>query len=162
MNIFYTDENPSIAASNLCRVHINKMIIESAQLLSTAHRGIDGSVDNRLYKITHLNHPSNIWVRQSRQHYIWLLAHMASMMTLYTKVSGKVHAVEDRCLKTLSSVPRGMVNNNWEEPPFCAIERFREEIGVVNDVKQDYKNYLAWKYKEWQNRDKPIKVEFVK
>ena len=34
MNIFATDENPIIAARNLCDKHINKMIVESAQMLA--------------------------------------------------------------------------------------------------------------------------------
>jgi hypothetical protein len=34
MNIFATDSNPIIAARNLCDKHINKMIVESAQMLA--------------------------------------------------------------------------------------------------------------------------------
>ncbi len=42
MNIFVLDRNPEIAASYHCDRHVVKMIVEYAQLLSTAHRLIDG------------------------------------------------------------------------------------------------------------------------
>ena len=38
MNIFATDSNPIIAARNLCDKHINKMIVESAQMLRMLSR----------------------------------------------------------------------------------------------------------------------------
>jgi len=42
MNIFYLHESPIICAKLMSNKHIIKMIIESAQLLSTAHRVLDG------------------------------------------------------------------------------------------------------------------------
>ena len=38
MNIFYLHENPVTAAEMSCDKHVTKMILESAQLLSTCHR----------------------------------------------------------------------------------------------------------------------------
>ena len=42
MNIFYFDSNPIECAEQHCNKHCVKMIVEYAQLLSTAHRIIDG------------------------------------------------------------------------------------------------------------------------
>ena len=42
MNIFYLDKAPEIAAQLHCDKHVVKMILESAQMLSTAHRVLDG------------------------------------------------------------------------------------------------------------------------
>jgi len=42
MNIFYLHKDPDICASYHCDKHVLKMIIEYAQLLSTAHRMLDG------------------------------------------------------------------------------------------------------------------------
>ena len=42
MNIFYLDRDPVIAAQMSCDRHVVKMILESAQMLSTAHRVLDG------------------------------------------------------------------------------------------------------------------------
>ena len=43
MNIFYVDSCPAEAAISLVDKHVVKMILESAQLLSTAHRILDGN-----------------------------------------------------------------------------------------------------------------------
>ena len=75
MNIFYLDEKPLTAARMHCDKHVVKMIIESAQMLSTAHRTLDGNdyADRmNLYKATHKNHPANIWVRESAENYLCL------------------------------------------------------------------------------------------
>lgn len=42
MNVFYLDRDPEKAASVQCDQHVVKMILESAQLLSTAHHELDG------------------------------------------------------------------------------------------------------------------------
>ena len=42
MNIFYLDNDPVKCAEMHCDKHIVKMIIEYAQLMSTAHRMLDG------------------------------------------------------------------------------------------------------------------------
>jgi hypothetical protein len=69
MNIFILDEDPKQCAQYHCDKHIVKMILESAQMLSTAvrHTGIDAG-----YKATHQNHPCNKWVRESICNYHWL------------------------------------------------------------------------------------------
>ena len=75
MNIFYVDKDPMIAAQMMCDKHVVKMILESAQLLSTAHRVLDGDdyADSvGLYKIAHKNHPSTIWTRSSAVSYTHL------------------------------------------------------------------------------------------
>ena len=43
MNIFYLNEDPRVAAQEHCDKHVCKMTIEYCQLLSTAHRALDGA-----------------------------------------------------------------------------------------------------------------------
>ena len=50
MNIFYLDHDPVTAARAMTDKHIVKMILESAQLLSTAHRVLDGRPITKLSK----------------------------------------------------------------------------------------------------------------
>ena len=64
MNIFILDENPALAAMYHCDKHVNKMILESAQMLSTVVGGP--------YKPTHKHHPCTLWVSESRQNAEWL------------------------------------------------------------------------------------------
>ena len=42
MNIFYLSDDPQLCAEQHCDKHVVKMCIEYAQLLSTAHRILDG------------------------------------------------------------------------------------------------------------------------
>ena len=53
MNIFYLDKRPDNAAEMHCDKHCVKMVLEYAQMLSTAHRELDGDVPHILYKSTH-------------------------------------------------------------------------------------------------------------
>jgi hypothetical protein len=93
MNIFVLDSDPEKAAQQHCDKHIPKMIVESAQMLSTAHRVLDGSEERRpsvsgktrvkywslsdpkdeenLYKAVHVGHPCSIWTRESSANYQW-------------------------------------------------------------------------------------------
>jgi hypothetical protein len=65
MNIFILDQNPVTAARFHADKHVNKMILESAQMLSTVLGG--------RYKPTHANHPCTLWVSRSRANASWLI-----------------------------------------------------------------------------------------
>lgn len=65
MNIFILDRDPAVAARYHCDKHVSKMILESAQMLSTVLGGP--------YKKTHQNHPCTVWVRESWQNAAWLM-----------------------------------------------------------------------------------------
>ena len=43
MNIFYVDQDPVKAAQMMCDKHIIKMILESAQMLCSVKRRLDGT-----------------------------------------------------------------------------------------------------------------------
>jgi hypothetical protein len=93
MNIFRVNNDPYQASKDLCSKHIVKMTLESCQLLSTALHSV-GCTDSRLYKATHLNHPSNIWTRTNRSNYLWLCYHLDGLLKEYTKRFGKHHKCE--------------------------------------------------------------------
>ena len=73
MNIFFLSFNPKTAAEYHCDKHVVKMIIETAQLLYSAHWMLNPSgLPDTAYKIAHQNHPCSIWVRESLSNYTWL------------------------------------------------------------------------------------------
>lgn len=89
MNIFSTDFDPKISAANLDDLRVNKMIIESAALLANSiafHGG--SSADLPISKISGepfktkawQNHPSCLWVKESKQNYLWLLDHTIALI----------------------------------------------------------------------------------
>jgi len=90
MNIFILDRSPEQAARDLCDAHIVKMILETAQMLSTCIKTKEPKAQN-LYKATHLNHPCTVWVRESSSNFEWLLAHGTEMSEEYTRRYKKKH-----------------------------------------------------------------------
>ena len=88
MNIFVLDEDPCIAARQLCDKHIPKMVLETAQLLCSAH-------ETAPYKRTHYNHPCAIWTRASLSNYKWLLWHGVCMAKEYERRFLRKHKSEE-------------------------------------------------------------------
>lgn len=147
MNIFYLDTVPSEAAKAHYDVHVNKMILESAQLLSTAHRVLDGQQivtkrnnrkytyyqlqhnDELIYKSTHVNHPSAIWVRQSKQHYEWLYNLFLALLSEYQYRFDKVHACS-KLVDVLAQFPSNIKDVGFTQPPQAMPEQFQKEDSV--------------------------------
>ena len=160
MNIFYVDSDPVVAAEMMCDKHVVKMILESAQLLSTAHRELDGDERadaNGLYKSTHKNHPSSAWARENSSNYQWLWQHMAALMNEYTGRYKKQHATE-RLIHHLWELPRNIVHSDFSPPPQCMPDEYKcnpnsaSSDDCVSAYREYYlgdKMYMAtWKFTE--------------
>lgn len=91
MNIFVSSSCPIQSAKYLDNSRCIKMTLESAQLLSSALR-LCGYTGDDVYKISHKNHPSNIWCRTTQGNYKWLLEHFKALCDEYTRRTGKIHA----------------------------------------------------------------------
>ena len=141
MNIFYLVEDPVECAKMHTDRHCVKMILEYAQMLSTAHRVLDGeNVHPDLYKIAHKNHPSTIWTRSSKQHYDWLFRLFRMLSAEYTlRYSNgkfKVHKTWDKLGKILETAPKNIVDNGWIDPPQCMPDHCKKP-----DTIDAYRNY---------------------
>ena len=82
MNIFILDEDPIQAARMQCDKHVVKMPLESAQMLSAAHRTIDYDTlptDSKIYQVSHQHHPCTKWVMKSLANYMWLWNHFKAL-----------------------------------------------------------------------------------
>lgn len=109
MNIFMLDTDPTKAAAYHCDKHVVKMILEYAQLLSTAHRELDGiDDDDQLYRKTHVNHPSGVWARQSGANYKWLYSLFVECCKEYTARYGKTHLTETKLRHRLANPPKNI------------------------------------------------------
>lgn len=96
MNIFFLDFNAAIAAKYHCDKHVVKMILETAQLLYTAHRML-GTIDlpDNAYKLAHKNHPCAIWARESLENYTWLCQLGLSLCKEYRhRYNNRTHKTE--------------------------------------------------------------------
>lgn len=104
MNIFFLDWNPRRCARWHCDKHVVKMILESCQLLYTAHWVLTDQPEppyihcapRRGYRPTHTKHPCLLWVIQSLDNYRWLVRLTFCLVQEYRHRYGshKVHACE--------------------------------------------------------------------
>jgi hypothetical protein len=178
MNVFYLDQHPKLAAQYHCDKHVVKMIIEYAQLLSTAHRILDGDLyidktangrnikrwklhDPRepiLYKASHINHPSAIWVRESLDHYQWLWNLATELCQEYRhRYGGKTDKQHKTSLviQNLSFAPNNIPRTGlFTEPP----QAMPEDAKVPGDSIAAYRNYYKKhkvRFAKWTNREIP-------
>ena len=147
-----------MAAEMHCDKHVVKMILEYAQLLSTAHRVLDGDdAHSDLYKIAHKNHPSTIWTRSSSQHYDWLfrLFRMVSAeySIRYSKDTFKAHTTWVKLGKILENLPKNIKDNGWTNPPQCMPDYCKKP-----DTVDAYRNYYLQEkasFAKWNFTNQP-------
>ncbi len=173
MNIFILSKDPKEAAMFLCDKHAGgKMAVESAQMLSTAHRLLDGvqfvdsssgrrikrwkldnSRDSILYKATHVNHPCTLWTMQTNNNYNWHWTHFVALCEEYTHRYGKTHRSETLLKETLKTPP-----NNIPFGPLTTFpQAMPDECKLPNSVDAYRKYYLEKKksFAKWTNREIP-------
>ena len=157
MNIFYLNEDPNIAAIQHNDKHCVKMVLEYAQMLSTAHRECDG--DNKadglsLYKRAHLNHPSTVWTRENEAQYCWLYQLFIALADEYSYRYEKKHATDSLLRVALKRPPekitRGMP---FKQPPQCMPDEYKCNDSVI----AYHRFYIGEKahFSKWTKRDIP-------
>lgn len=159
MNIFVLSSNPQQAARYHCDKHVVKMILESAQMLSTAHRVLDGdeNVDPILYKTTHKNHPCSVWVRESVDNYYWLYDLFVALCNEYHYRYDRTHMTEVKLRDRLRKEPNNI--------PFVVGTRFpiamKSEPQCIqeNNPVQSYRDFYKTKQSRfnmnWTKRETP-------
>lgn len=173
MNIFILDENIKLCAQYHCNKHVVKMILETAQLLSTAHRVLDGhnavgmkanqyefadaqwQTKHNLYKATHINHPCAVWVRQCAENYNFAATLLTELCVEYTHRYGRVHKVQSSGLfATLSCVPDNIPCNMAMTPFPQAMPDQYKVLGNAVDAYRAY--YIGEKSRMMQFKDREL------
>ena len=134
MNIFYLSNCPEQSAKYMYNKHVVKMILETAQLLCTAHHmlGLENSYDTSYvpYKCSHKNHPSSVWVRESADNYFWAYEHMLELGKEYTRRYGKEHLTITKCKDILYNFPKNISNKSFVQPPQCMPDEYIKSDAV--------------------------------
>lgn len=152
MNIFVLDTDPQKAAEFHCDKHVVKMIVETAQLLSTAYHVNDPVAASKLflYKKTHTNHPCAIWVRQSKENFNWLLNLGFFLCQEYTRRYKKFHKT-NAVFNILKSNPLTIFpQKGFTSQPACMPDYCKK-----SDVVDSYRNYYCNEKKSfavWKNK----------
>ena len=188
MNIFILSTDPVKAAQQHNDKHVVKMIVESAQMLCTAHRVLDGGKveyqkktpkgkfrkatkwqlpdrrDDKLYRATHINHPCSIWCRETVENYMWLHALTVALCDEYYHRYGKHHKVP-RQHKVQASGMLDLLATPPRNIPCGGLTPFAIAMPdqyKVDDVIQSYKNYYLGEktgFMKYTHREMP---EWVK
>lgn len=175
MNIFHLDKDPNIAAQMMCDKHVVKMVVEYGQLLSTAHRVLDGTLyldktkngrnikrwrvpgkerEATLYKASHVNHPSNIWVRDNDKNYRWLYKHFAACAREYTHRYGKNHATFKKLNGHVWFAPRNIEQKLTTTKFAQAMPEYCKREDPVEAYRYYYINEKR-RFANWTNRAMP-------
>ena len=152
MNLFYLDSSPKIVAQYHTNSHCVKMILETAQLLSTAHQFLDGYNPN-LYKATHVNHPVCKWVRESVSNYRWTYELFVELCKEYEYRYGKIHKTFSNMGHLLKEVPINIIEIGFTKPALAMPDEFKCSDPILS-YRQYYigaKQHLA----KWKNRETP-------
>jgi hypothetical protein len=180
MNIFILSEDAAEAAQLQCDKHAaGKMAVESAQMLSTAHRMLDGYVekglsksgkrtvnhwvhpdaelDAALYKAVHFHHPCTVWTMESAENYKWHYDHFVALCNEFTFRYGKVHMSYTKLCDILSVVPKNIPKVSRTQ--FKLAMGSNPECMFPNDPVRSYRDFYQTKQErfkmEWSKRPVP-------
>lgn len=180
MNIFVLDLDPVEAARLQCNKHVGgKMQTESAQMLSTAHRMLDGfiteglsksgkrtvkkyihpdeNLENILYKAVHFNHPCTKWTMETTSNYDWHYKHWIALCEEYEYRYGKTHLSFVKLKDILSSPPKNLKEGPMTQFPLAM--QSNPECMFKDDPAKSYRAFYQTKQTrfkmEWKNRNVP-------
>jgi hypothetical protein len=151
------------------------MVTESAQMLSTAHRILDGvktgnkkpkfvlpgeeydSASNTIlqpvcYQVAHPSHPSTVWTMKCKENYDWHFQLFVEMAKEYTRRYGKIHACE-QLIPFLKNSPKNIKAGVFTPPTPAMPDKY-----IPSDVMQSYRDYYVsekWRFARWKQREIP-------
>lgn len=147
MNIFVSDFNAKEAAKALDDKRLIKMILETAQILSTCINV--AGLRPGPYKTTHQNHPATVWCRTSHDNYLWLCNHFASLCHEYTDRFDKIHKSEQyMSLFYDCSTDLSYPKEDLTTFPNCT---------TFKDIKETTRAYRLYLNEKWKNDKRPPK-----
>ena len=178
MNIFYLDKDPVVAAQMSCDKHVVKMILESAQMLCTVKRVLDGTeytdltkngrkikrwrldnsnLEQTIYKAGWLGHPSTQWVMKSAYNYVWLYNHMMALNQEYKlRWQKKVnHTSIDKLSFILRNPPK---NARIDVMGTDATPAMPDHCKIPGDSVGSYRKYYILEKRRFAKWEKPNAV----
>jgi|TARA_A200000159_G_scaffold120792_1_gene114946 hypothetical protein len=161
MNVFVLSECPVESAKMMCDKHIPKMIVESAQMLSTAHRILDGkeyqapsksgkrmvkhyllpdsAKEAIMYKSVHAGHPCTVWTMASKANYDWHYEHFLALCSEFEYRFNKQHLTYQKLKDFLKECPANMPDIGLTE--FAQAMAQYPQCIVKGDAVKAYRNY---------------------
>jgi hypothetical protein len=156
MNIFATHHHPVICAQNLDDKRVNKMTLETAQIICTVlnERGFTTP-----YKSTHSNQTVVRWAKEE-DNFNWVLHHFWALANEYRVRYGKTH----KCALLLVCIPQtnpGYLDTDIDFCNFARVKKDNLDFTHIPNTHRAYKLLLTHKWikdkrkPKWTNRRMP-------
>lgn len=147
MNIFVLDYDPQTCARYHNDSHVCKMILESAQMLSTALH-MSGVSWSQAYLPTNKNHGCNVWARESLSNWLWLrdLARELSIEFDWRFDRKTSH----KSIGVINSLPLPSIPDKGLTPFYQAMPSKYHRTG--DSAILAYRQYYNWEKRVWHQR----------
>ena len=154
MNVFWLAEDPRLAVRYHCDQHVNKMLLEAAQVLCTAARE-NGYEADFLYRATHVDHPVTRWATESRANWLRLREHAKALNAEFVERYEK--DADHASWAVIERIDPDRIAFPAAEPtprPQAMPERYRRPDDPVTAYRAYYADEKA-EWAEWKYTDEP-------
>lgn len=118
-------------------------------------------VNQQIYRMTHVNHPSNIWIRESYANFKWLIKHAFGLQHYWKKHYGHPEDRESESIKTINKALTFVYSQNWpsQVPTPIRVAISDSSLHRQNPV-CSYRNYylrdkteMGWRPEFWSRAE---------
>lgn len=151
MNIFVLDESHEDIAKAHCDKHVSKMILESAQMLCTAHWAHGSEAP---YKPVHAKHPCTLWAGESLANWLWLEDLVKALDEEFCWRYDRTVSHKSADVVSKMHPPKNIPDHlGLTKRPQCMPDEYK----VEGDVIQAYRNYYIGEkhFAVWTKREAP-------
>ncbi len=146
LQIYFLHRDARLCAQWLHDRDLVAQIRGIGQILSTACQMMGVSLDRTLYEPVQIDHPCNVWARESIEHFTWLHSHWLSLIQHHEELFHRPHTSWDMQLRIrrfyladksiggtgIAPFPRAP----WRDPPLLVPNEF-----VSLDTVKSYRAY---------------------
>jgi len=142
MNIFFLDTDLEKLAAAHCDQHLVKMVLETAQIASTAATALGVEFEGR-YSAGHKHHPCCVWAGESLQNLLHTCRVGIALSAEYSWRYGRTHASSRVILSCVSQIPKSLP---WPDlyPVAIKTELRRESYAPRLPLAQAVEEYRAY------------------
>lgn len=154
MNIFILGTTPESSARAHCDQHLHKMVLESAQIISTALH-LRGWKQAWMYKPTHISHPCVQWAASSNHNILWVIELADELRRIREELDCPPHASSE-VIKFAQDYLAGEVPfaSSYLATDFALAMPLHIHARSDIDTVGKYQAYYRWKNEQWKALDK--------
>lgn len=166
MNLFILHHIQTISCQQHVDRHVVKMILESAQILCTAHWVIDGEIGDGWYRPTHERHPVVRWCCENSANYDYVYRQFMMLSVEYEWRYGREHLSWTKLGAAIKQRPWGIDRSEQCHDFVLAMpDKYKDEGSRVRSIEEAvvaYRRYYLGEKRPlftWTRRAVPVWVK---